>query len=216
MPPTPTPRSPPQAPDATASRVHGVILAGGRGTRMGGLDKGLVSYQGQALVQRVAQQLSAQVASLSVSANRNLEHYARLGLRALVDVRLGFVGPLAGIEAALAQCHEPYLCAVPCDCLELPANFIMRMVNAVDESGAQAAHAAWRDETGGLRLEPLPCLLRCTTRQHLTRFLDRHGRSVRQWLQALPARAVEFDSGACFASFNTLESLREHGLGDGA
>lgn len=100
---------------SVAERVAAVILAGGQGRRMGGADKGLLDYRGRPLVEWVLDALAPQVAEILISANRNLDRYARYGRRVLPDALPDFPGPLAGVLAALDAVDTEWLLAVPCD-----------------------------------------------------------------------------------------------------
>lgn len=108
--------------------VTGLILAGGRGRRLGGIDKGLLEVGGQPLVQRVGQRLAGQVGTLLLSANRHLDRYRALGFAPLTDGRHRDAGPLAGLCAGLAACATPWLLAVPCDMPFLPLDLGERLL----------------------------------------------------------------------------------------
>lgn len=210
----PTPAPTPSDAARRSVRVlgaHAVILAGGRGTRMGGLDKGLVSHRGQPFVVHAAQWLRPQVSSLVVSANRNLEHYQRLGFETITDAWPGFIGPLAGVHAALQHCPQPVLAVVPCDSFGMSADLIGRMNELLVATGADAVHPVWRDRERSLSMEPLPCLVRRSLLPHLEDYLEAAqsgaGCSVRQWLGRLNAAPLELGHEELFFNINSLEDL---------
>lgn len=205
MPPTPSSRPPSQP--VRLEAVHAVILAGGRGSRMGGLDKGLVSLHGRTLVEHVALWAAPQVRSLSISANRNAEHYARLGLTVTADDEPDFPGPLAGLLATLRRCPQPVLAVVPCDALGWPEDLIARLHAVLDERRAPAAHMAWRED-GGWYTEPLPCLVRASAAEDLAAYLRGGGRSVRGWLARVGAASLEMTAPPGVVNINTLDDLQ--------
>ncbi len=107
--------------------ISGVILAGGRATRMGGEDKGLVSIGGIALYQYVLARLRPQVASVAISANRNQARYQASGLPVIGDLTPDFAGPLAGMLAGLKQSPNEWVAFVPCDVPDFPADLVAQL-----------------------------------------------------------------------------------------
>lgn len=157
--------------------ITALILAGGRGRRMGGADKGLVPYRGLPLVAHVARSLGGQAAHLLVSANRSEEAYRGLGFTPLPDRRAQPVGPLGGIEAALPHCETPYLLVSPCDTPHIPADLGTRLWAAMSDADAQGAYATASD--GDHYLHLLVSVAACGD---LSAFLDSGRRAVRHWL----------------------------------
>lgn len=185
-----------------AAGITGLILAGGLGSRMGGVDKGLQPFAGRPLVEHVAGRLAPQVESLLINANRNCERYACYG-QVVADLRTGFPGPLAGMEAGLALCTTPLLATVPCDTPFLPANLVARLRAALEGNNALLAVAS----TGGWR-QPVICLMHRDVLPSLSAFLDQDGRKVGQWLAGLKVVEVPFDDEPdAFANLNTPEDL---------
>ncbi|MBK8285818.1 MAG: molybdenum cofactor guanylyltransferase [Ahniella sp.] len=119
--------------------ITGCILAGGRGLRMGGADKGLIAWQGKPMAQHMLERLAPQVSSVLIIANRNLDRYQTLGVPVVSDASPGFLGPIAGIRRALAQCTRPYLVTTPCDTPEFPLDLVTRLHAALDGSDAEVA-----------------------------------------------------------------------------
>jgi len=119
------------------SLITGVILAGGRGTRLGGVDKGLVGLRGRPLISRVMAVIAPQVAALLVNANRNLDQYRSFGYPVITDDMPDFRGPLAGIAAGIALCATEWLLAVPCDMPDLPAILAQRLLIAAQNAHVQ-------------------------------------------------------------------------------
>lgn len=190
--------------------VTGVILAGGAGRRMGGVDKGLQELDGQPLVQCVLARLAPQVDRVLISANRNRERYVRFGCPVLCDAMPGYAGPLAGLQAALAQIGTPLLVSVPCDSPFLPANLVTRLRGALEANLADLAVVR-----SGERVHRAFCLLRRELLPGLERFLASGERKVGLWHASLNAVEVDFaDEADAFGNINTLEDLRAQQGGD--
>lgn len=184
------------------AEITGLVLAGGRGTRMGGLDKGLVELEGKPLAAHVLARLAPQVGALLISANRNLDRYAALGEPVVTDPpeHGSFAGPLAGIRAALAATRTPWLAVVPCDTPNVPLDLVERLAAGLD--GARASVAA-----AGGRTHGLCCLLHSTLRVSLDEALARGERRVAAWLASVGARTVEFADADAFVNFNASADL---------
>lgn len=184
-------------------QLAGVILAGGRGRRMGGSDKGLQLLCGRPLVAWVAERFAPQVDELLISANRNGEHYAAFAHRVVPDANPGFAGPLAGLHAALMAASHPLLASVPCDSPLLPTDLVSRLLRAMVASGAELAVART-----GERTQPVCCLCRRDVLPSLSEFLERGGRKVEEWHALLRVVQVDFDDHAnAFANINTSGEL---------
>lgn len=188
-------------------QVTGLILAGGRGTRMQGLDKGLQLHDGAALAQHVLRRLAPQVASVVINANRNAADYAAMGVPVVSDPLPDRPGPLAGFLAGLDHCTTDVLVTVPCDAPMLPLDLVARLQTALDTDDADLAMAATR-ENEDVRLQPTFCLMRIGVRDSLRRFLADGGRKVSAWTTTLPHAVVVFDDLAAFANVNTLADLQ--------
>lgn len=198
MPATPTPLIP-------VAQVLALVLAGGRATRMGGDDKGLLPWGDATLATHAADRLRTQGFTVQVSANRNPEHYTAKGLMPLADLRAGFAGPLAALEAGLARAQETgaaWLLAVPCDCPHFPACLPDRLLAA-----AASAKAAFAVQNQGVH--PAFCVLSVALAGTLTRYLDDGGRRMRDWWTMVDAARVDFSDqpADAFANANTPEDL---------
>lgn len=188
---------------AVRGEITGLILAGGRGSRMGGLDKGWVPFGGSALIRHVLERFSPQVASVLISANRNLERYRELGVEVVADdsARFGeYAGPLAGVLQAMRAARAPWLAVVPCDAPALPLDLVARLAGEVGDAAAAAA-------CGGGRVQPLFCLLRCGLAERLDRALQSGMRRPSDFLESVGATAVQFESDREFANLNTQSDL---------
>lgn len=185
-----------------SSVVSAVVLAGGEGRRMGGVDKGLVDYRGRPLIEWALAALAPQVDEIVISANRNLERYAAYGRRVLPDTLPGFPGPLAGVLAALDAVTADWLLVVPCDTPHLPADLAGRLLQAAQGENVPLAVAA-DDE----RLHHTCFIVRTDQRDSLAATLAQGERAVRRWQAGLASTTVRFDA-ACFANFNQPDDLK--------
>jgi molybdenum cofactor guanylyltransferase len=187
--------------------IAGLVLAGGRGQRLGGVDKGLQPWRGRPLVDHALERLAPQVGDVMISANRNAGAYAARVTRVLADASGDFPGPLAGILAGLCAAATPWLAVVPCDSPCLPLDLVERLAQGL--AGAPGAVVQRRHADGVLRLEPVCCLLSTALADDLAHYLAEGGRKVEGWLSR-HATAVLFDrpdDDAAFANINTLADL---------
>ncbi len=195
--------------------ITGVVLAGGRGTRMGGVDKGLQPWHGRPLAQHALERLAPQVGALLVNANRNLDAYAAFGVPVCPDATGDYAGPLAGWLAALEACRTPWLVTVPCDTPNFPLDLVDRLAAAVSAEGADIAMAACV-EGGQLRSQPVFCLLRAGLAGHLREHLAAGERKVDRWTARHRCVTVAFDDPQAYANANTADELsrlqRESGV----
>ena len=185
------------------SRVTGVILAGGQGSRMGGVDKGLQPFRGKPMVQHVIERLAPQVDELLVNANRNPQAYARFGYRVVADEIEGFAGPLAGFERGLAHAAGDVVVTAPCDSPFLPADLVRRLLDALETQGADLAVAKT-----GAQAHPVFSLMRRSVHASLRDFLSAGERKIDRWYGGLAVAEVAFDDEAeAFLNINTLDEL---------
>jgi len=183
--------------------VSGVILAGGRGLRMGGRDKGLIRYNGAYLVESVIARLAPQVDELIIIANRNIVAYGRFGYPVYPDAVAGYLGPLAGMLTGLEQARQECVVFAPCDTTALPDRYVTRLLGAVSCSDCTAAYAH-----DGSRAHPVHALLRRKCRDGLSRYLSGGGRKVEDWLQQNAAQTVVFpELRDGIANINTPDDL---------
>jgi molybdenum cofactor guanylyltransferase len=192
-----------------AADVTGLILSGGRGSRMDNADKGLQLLDGVPLAQRVLARLAPQVGHVAISANRNLDEYGRFGVPVWPDDMPDYAGPLAGLQAGLARCNTRYLSTVPCDSPFLPLDLIERLMQALVSSSADLAYAVTDgDDEKELRAHPVFALMRADLLPLLTAYLQSGGRKVRAWQATLNSVAVHFPDGAAFRNINSRDDLR--------
>lgn len=187
----------------TRQDITGVILAGGEGRRLGGVDKGLQELRGRPMVQWVLERLAPQVDTVLISANRNLQRYAAFGCPVLPDRTPGFAGPLAGLHAALTQAATPLVATVPCDSPFLPADLVQRLHARLVADQAELAVAR-----AGDRVHRAFCLARRELLPGLDAFLAAGERRVGLWHASLSVAEVDFDDELdAFTNINTPEQL---------
>ncbi|MCF8179469.1 MAG: molybdenum cofactor guanylyltransferase [Sulfuritalea sp.] len=187
-----------------STRVTGVVLAGGQGRRMGGVDKGLQDLNGRPMIQWVLDRLAPQVDAIRISANQNLLRYGEFGYPVFSDRVPDFAGPLAGLHAALAETESPLVATVPCDSPLLPSDLVHRLHAALSAKKADLAVART-----GSQVHRAFCIVRRELLPQLEAFLDTGERKVGLWHATLNIVEVAFDDQPeSFGNINTLEELR--------
>jgi len=184
--------------------ITAVVLAGGRATRMGGQDKGLVELAGRPMIAHVLAALAGQVEWMLVNANRNLDRYAAFGWPVVRDEDTGFLGPLAGLEAGMRAAATPLVMTVPCDCPVLPAALTARLHTALLEDDAEIAVPH-----DGERLQPVFALTRRALQPSLGAYLGSGGRKIDRWFEHHRVAEVDFsDLPDTFINVNDPEERR--------
>jgi len=203
--------------------ITGLVLAGGRGSRMGGVDKGLQNHLGMPLALHCLLRLQLQVGSAMVNANRNLGAYESMGVPVWPDLQADFAGPLAGMLVGLEHCETPWLVTVPCDTPNFPLNLVERLAAAAQAEDADIAMAATREPaqetdvnaaTQGqpmVQVQPVFCLLKASLLESVQAFLDSGQRKIDRWTAQHRCATVVFDDSAAFFNANTVEELRQLG-----
>ncbi|MCG7868245.1 MAG: molybdenum cofactor guanylyltransferase MobA [gamma proteobacterium symbiont of Stewartia floridana] len=182
-----------------------VILAGGRGSRMGGNDKGLILFDGKPLIEHVINTIAPQVGRLLINANRNMVEYQRFGYPVIRDELSGYQGPLAGIYSALEQITTPNLITVPCDGPRLPKDLVARLVSARETAAADIVVAH-----DGKRLQPVYALISKKLRPSLKDYLDGGDRKIDLWYAQHKMVTADFsDIPETFLNINTPEERNE-------
>jgi molybdenum cofactor guanylyltransferase len=193
--------------------ITGVILAGGRGSRMGGVDKGLQNFNGMPMALATLLRLQPQVAAVMINANRNLAAYEAFGVPVWPDVLADYAGPLAGFLTALERCETQWLVTVPCDTPMFPQDLVARLAEAAQAQDAEIAMAAAPEEDGQLRTQPVFCLVRVDLLESLVRFTQGGGRKIDAWTALHKTVVVPFDAPGdaprAFFNANTLAELHQ-------
>ena len=203
----------------TPDQITALILAGGRGSRMGGLDKGLQNFQGMPLALHTLTrlQISGGVGQIMVNANRNLAAYESFGAPVWPDGLDDYAGPLAGFLTGLERCETPFLLTVPCDTPLFPLDLAARLASALDAQEADIAmvNAPEVDSQGQWRLhsQPVFCLLHVSLLESLVRFTQHGGRKIGAWTAQHRTVMVPFDLPGddkhAFYNVNSLTELRQ-------
>jgi molybdopterin-guanine dinucleotide biosynthesis protein A len=185
------------------TQVSALVLAGGQGSRMGGVDKGLQPFRGKPMVAHVIERLAPQVDEILINANRNAAEYERFGHRVIADEIQGFAGPLAGFERGLAHASHALVMTVPCDSPFLPRDLVARLHAAMTSQGADLAVAKT-----GEQAHPVFSLMRRDVHASLREFLSSGQRKIDKWYSGLQVVEVSFDDEAdAFLNINTREEL---------
>ena len=197
-------------------KITGLILAGGRGSRMGGVDKGLQNFNGIPLALHTLMRLGPQVETVMVNANRNLSAYESFGASVWPDASADFAGPLSGFLVGLERAETSYLLTVPCDTPRLPLDLAERLATALVRADADIAMAAAPevkpDGSTEVRAQPVFCLLKIELSESLVAFTHGGGRKIDAWTALHKTVLVPFDTPAddplAFANVNTLTELQ--------
>ena len=188
--------------------ITGLILAGGRGSRMGGVDKGLQNHHGVSLAMHALLRLAPQVGQVLINANRNLAAYEAMGVPVWPDALPDYAGPLAGFLAGLEHCETPYLVTVPCDSPLFPLDLVARLAQALEDTDAEIAMAATR-ESDSLQVQPVFCLMRSELIGSLVRFTQGGQRKIDRWTSQHRCVEVAFNDAQAFTNANTLAELQQ-------
>ena len=186
-------------------QITGIVLAGGRGTRMGGIDKGLADFLGKPMVVHVIERLQPQVNEILINANREIERYRAFGLPVIQDEIDGFAGPLAGLHAGIKAASSPYVLTSPCDSPILPHDLASRMLGALIAQNSDIAIAKT-----GIQPHPVFCLIPVSALSSLGAYLSGGGRKMDTWQKSMSCAEVAFDDCPwSFSNINTEAELKE-------
>ena len=188
-------------------QITGVILAGGRGVRVGGEDKGLLIFNDEPIVKKVFKSLSQQVHMIVVSANRHVNEYQSLGVPVVKDRLPDYQGPLAGIEAAMTVCMTPYVLVVPCDAPFISRDLAQKLYDKMEETNANIVFAQGYTDQGEVAAEPMFALMRSCMLSNLRTYLDSGRRKVLGWYELTDHASVLIDDPLCFSNANTPEDF---------
>lgn len=184
-------------------KISCIILSGGRATRMGGVDKGLVLFQQKPLVQHVIKRLTSQVDEIIINANRGIAQYAMLGYPVIQDEVAGFIGPLAGFQLGLTHAKHDYVLTVPCDSPLLPLDLVARLLKHLLAQNADIAVA-----TSDGNAHPVFSLCKKNVLLSLNNYIALNGRKVSAWQKSQRYIEVDFsDNADAFINLNTLEDI---------
>jgi molybdenum cofactor guanylyltransferase len=203
-------------PDLYPGSITGLVLAGGRGSRMGGTDKGLQNFHGTPMALHTLLRLQLQeggwLGATLVNANRHLAAYEAFGSPVWPDTLPDYAGPLAGFLTGFEHCETPWMLTVPCDTPRFPLDLAQRMAEAAQQEGADIAMACAREEDGQVRNQPVFCLLHTGLMESLVAFTQAGGRKIDRWTSQHRVALVPFDRPGddpkAFFNANTLQDLQ--------
>lgn len=182
--------------------ITGIILAGGRGSRLEGADKGLLEYSGKPLIAQITEALRPQVSRIIIIANRNLDVYARYGDQVLSDLFPDYAGPLAGIHTGIAATTTPYALIVACDMPQLSPNISELMLAALTKRNANLCIT--RDAS---QLQPFPMLVDVTKCKNNLEYAAGEHHAVMKWLDTQIVEVISLDENTKLININTQEDL---------
>ncbi len=191
------------------SEITGLLLAGGRAQRMGGIDKGLVPFQGKPLIEHAIHRLAPQVSDLLINANRNQDIYSQYDYPIVTDENQDFSGPLAGYLAGLKACNTPYMVTAPCDSPLFPTDLVMALADRLEKEDANIAYASSQDSEGKIWAQPVFCLMKREVLDSLEQFLADGQRKIDRWFASQHACTAIFANESAFANANTPEELAQ-------
>ena len=192
----------------SAEQITGLILAGGRAQRMGGIDKGLIPFHQKPLIEATIQRLKTQVGPILINANRNISQYATYGYPVILDETPDFSGPLAGFSVGLQSCKTPYLLTSPCDSPLLPLDLGKKLAIEMERENFQLVYASSKELDDRVWTQPVFCLMRTDLHSSLQSFLDKGDLKIDRWFKELHSSTVVFEDAMAFANVNTPEELK--------
>lgn len=191
--------------DIPRKEITGVILAGGRAQRMGGIDKGLILLNGKPMVEHVIAALRAEIGNLLINANRNLEQYAAFGYPVVPDIMDGYLGPLAGMASGMRACATRYIVTAPCDSPLVANNLVRRLYETLAREGADISVAH-----DGERMHPVFALMRRDLLPDLLEYLNAGERKIDRWYARHRLAVAYFrDAPECFRNVNSPQERAE-------
>ena len=191
----------------TSEHITGLILAGGRAQRMGGIDKGLIPFHGKPLIESAISRLKPQVSTILINANRSITKYAHYGYPVLMDETPDFSGPLAGFSVGLKHCKTPYLLTSPCDSPLLPDDLAQKMADELESNNLELVFASSKEDDGKIWSQPVFCLMKSSLKDSLDSFLSKGDLKIDRWFKELQSGTVVFENPQAFANVNTPEEL---------
>jgi len=191
----------------SSEHITGLILAGGRAQRMGGIDKGLIPFHGKPLIELAISRLKPQVSTILINANRSITKYSHYGYPVLMDETPDFSGPLAGFSVGLKHCKTPYLLTSPCDSPLLPTDLAEKMAHRLEDHDLELVFASSKEDDGKTWSQPVFCLMKSDLQDSLNAFLSKGDLKIDHWFKELRSATVVFENAQAFANVNTPEEL---------
>lgn len=177
-----------------------IILAGGRATRLGGVDKGLVEYRGKPVIEHVVTKIQAQVSDIVISANRNIARYQHYADQVIADKTAEYLGPLSGLQQCLPACQNETILVVTCDMPLLPDN-LLAYFDLHSRYDIQVINIDGRRQ--------LCWLMTSRLTSDLDAYVQQGGKRVMQWLDRCQVKDIIIPQAdyPAFKNFNTPESF---------
>ena len=190
--------------------ITAVILAGGKGRRLGGQDKGLVNYKGRPLIEHILHIIKPQAQSIVINANRNLERYAAYGFPVINDDLTNFQGPLAGFISAMKTVSTTHILTLPCDGPKIPPDYSQRLLSALETQHEETINNTIVVAHDGERMQPVHALIPTGLAASLEAFLEKGDRKIDLWYAQHPVVLADFsDIPDVFQNINTEEQRRK-------
>jgi len=190
--------------------ITAVILAGGKGRRLGGQDKGLVNYKGRPLIEHILHIIKPQVQAIMINANRNLERYAEYGFPVINDDLTNFQGPLAGFISAIKVVSTTHILTLPCDGPKIPPDYSQRLLSALETQNEETINNTIVVAHDGERMQPVHALIPTGLAASLEAFLEKGDRKIDLWYAQHPVVLADFsDIPDVFQNINTEEQRRK-------
>ena len=183
----------------STNNVSCIILAGGEGKRVGGVDKGLLEYRGKPLIEHVIEKVSPQVDDIVISANRNIKRYQLYSQKVISDESEQYLGPLAGINAALTHCQHDRVLIVACDIPSLPPDIIYRFLSKQPDTHVHIASTSHQLQ--------LVMLIHKNLHDSIAHSLEEGQLRLMQWAISQKPEIVEFENGSAFKNFNYTDDF---------
>lgn len=191
-------------PQHSGTDITGIVLAGGRNSRMGGQHKALLPWRDRPFIAHIVERLQPQVAALAISSNR-AELFADLRLPVVADPFADQRGPLAGMLAGLRFSRTPQVLFAPCDNPHLSPHLAARLAQALQDTDVDIAYAVTGSDE-----HYLYALMRTNLAAGIERFLQAGNSAVRQWYALHRCRQVRFDDEAAhFININSPADLSQ-------
>lgn len=185
--------------------ITAIIIAGGKGSRLGGVDKGLMLYQQKPFIEHILQRLQPQLSNISINANRNQQQYSRYGYPVFSDILSDYQGPLAGFVTAMSSINTPYMLTLPCDAPYFPNDLVTRLISTQHQQ--QSDMVVVHD---GERPQFMYALIAVSLYPHLVDFLQQGKRGVGQWYRQHNMALADFsDQPNAFININTEQQYQQ-------
>ncbi len=180
------------------------ILAGGKGSRLGGIDKGLFLLSGRPLIEYCIERIRKQVRNITINANRNLAKYQAYSFDVITDLHSDSIGPLGGIQVALEKIDSDFICFVPCDCPLIPLNLIQNLYEPYTNHDYDLSIALVEG-----KYQPTFFMAKKSLKNSLGKFIDRGGRKIMHWIKQTNFITVEFTDPKHFVNLNSKKDIQD-------